>query len=383
VTSERSEVADLVAHDDGAPGSALRLLIVSEGWTATQQISFVEGLARSRAAGEVRVLAVDEARLNRLGREQAQALFGRLFHDLAPTALVLSRYAGPLHRFLIAMARANGAKIICHLDDDLLEVPIALGAETYARYRHPRRLYALDYIIEQADVVYVSTDALAARLRRTAKPRHVVAAGICTGAYGLDRTGSVPPKPSGELRIGYMASATHAFDLEMIQPALTRLLAAHAGVCLHFFGSISKTAVARGFGARAAFTPRLSSGYGEFRRRLASMDWDIGLAPLRTDAFNLCKSATKWVEYADAGIAVAASAMPVYDFAGAAGAARLCQPDEWEEALNELVLDESLRQKLVAAARRLLDASFRWGHVEAQVLDLFRSAGAWSPVGRR
>ena len=57
----------------------------------------------------------------------------------APDALVLSRVTAPEGLDLARRARARGVPVVFHLDDDLLDVPEALGAAKARRYREGHR----------------------------------------------------------------------------------------------------------------------------------------------------------------------------------------------------------------------------------------------------
>lgn len=370
--SDDSAEGPVVFADPHSPAAPIRLLLACEGWTATPQITFVEGLRRWREAGAATLCAVTEPTLEKLratsGGEAAKAFLAAQFDRISPTALVLSRFAGPDARTLVSMARERRIPVVFQLDDDLFEAPISLGAAAYARYRHPVRLHTVYWLAETADVVLASTPELARRIRQHCEPAPIFVGEPFVGA----RAAAAPSgdKAAGEVRLGYMGSGTHGSDLELVAPALERILATHPQVSLHFFGGIGKTRVARAFADRASFTPRVDGAYTEFRGKLSGLGWDIGLAPLRTSPFNACKTITKWVEYAEPGIAVLASASSPYDAVGQAGAARLCSPDEWEQALAAAILDADARAGLVENSRRLLAERYSWELVERWLVDL-------------
>jgi glycosyltransferase involved in cell wall biosynthesis len=361
--------------DPPAPTAPIRLLVVAEGWTATPQIAFVEGLKAARAAGTASVTAVTEPGLDalreRAGEGGVQAFLEELFDRVRPTTLVLCRYAGPDGDRLLALARERGVPVLYHLDDDLFETPIAAGAATYARYRHPRRLHRLYRLVEAADAVLAATPALAQRIRELCNVTSITVSDPYLGAAVTDR----PPaaRPDGEVRIGYMASSTHVFDLELIAPALKAVLERRPQASLHFFGGIAKTRLARSFAERATFTPRVDGSYADFRARLATLGWDIGLAPLRPSAFNGCKAVSKWAEYAEAGAAVVASAGSAYDALASDGAVRLCDPDDWERTLDELTADAGLRRTVAGNARRLIAERYGWDRLERRLTGFLQS----------
>jgi glycosyltransferase involved in cell wall biosynthesis len=92
------------------------------------------------------------------------------------------------------------------------------------------------------------------------------------------------------------------------------------------------------------------TGYPEL---LSKQKWDIGIAPLIDDVFNRGKSHIKWMEYASYKIpTVASNVYPYYkDIQGTKTiedgvTGYLCEPKEWYEKLEKLVLDNNLRNRI-------------------------------------
>jgi glycosyltransferase involved in cell wall biosynthesis len=168
--------------------------------------------------------------------------------------------------------------------------------------------------------------------------------------------------------IGYMASASHGPDLELVVPALTALLGRRRDIRVELFGSIARHPAADGLPDAVVRHDVVAGDYMAFKRRLAGLGWDIGLAPLQATAYNRCKTATKWAEYAEAGAAVIASDVEVYAPMILEGAAMPASPLQWEHALERLIASPALRQGMTAAADRLLAARFDWERLETSVL---------------
>jgi len=279
----------------------LRLLVIADGFGATQQISFITPLRRWRAAGAAAIRLIDERQLQKVrhkaGADGVEAFLEGEFRVFRPTILILSRYAGEDHGTLFALASANRIPVVYHLDDDIFETPIALGIDIYRRYNHPRRVHAMYRIAEGADLVFTSTPTLAERVRQRLKPKRLIVADAYVGADVHDPAGpeSAGSKPPGEVRLGYMASAGHAFDFELAEGAVTSLLLAIPQLTFHLFGSIAGPGVAEIAGERVVRQLRVAGSYEDFRKALGGLGWDIGLAPLRNNDFNACKAPTKWI----------------------------------------------------------------------------------------
>ncbi len=371
----RPQSGDLAAFSDALVSSVPtdRLLVFADAFGPSQSIAFVEGLATARGRGEVAV------------RILAEAVFAELASDLAarvdlelerfrPTRVVVSRLAEPLLWNAIRnSARRQGVPIVFHIDDDLFGLPIILGIDRYRIGRHPRRLHTLHSILNEADLVLAATPALAARLgglvghgRITSMPMGSAAAPPTRRSLDMTRE---------RLTLGYMGSASHNHDLELVTPAINRILKEYPQVDVTLFGSIGKQPAARQIKARLQIQPGVFGDYPAFRKRLSELRFDIGLAPLRDIPFNRVKTATKWVEYAEAGIAVLASDVEPYRPMAEAGALLAVRPDQWEAGLRELIESPGLRQNLVQTSDALLTRSFGWDRMESGLLKLLRSAG--------
>ena len=294
--------------------------------------------------------------------------------EVRPTAVVLSRFGHVAGlEGIWAAARAHGAPIVLHIDDDLFELPVTVGIERYRAGRHPRRIQALRAAIRNADMVIAATPALAERLAPMAGHSRIGWLENGTGGRAWPRA----LKPAGApIVVGYMGSASHGPDLELVLPALERLMIRRRDVRVELFGSIARLpAVDRLPGAPVRHDV-VAGDYAAFRHRLAALQWDIGLAPLEASPYNLCKTATKWAEYAEAGAAVLASDMEVYQPMIAWGAAAPAAPGQWAQALDRLVEDAGLRRALISSADRLLAASFAWERLEDSLLGLLARAAA-------
>jgi glycosyltransferase involved in cell wall biosynthesis len=266
----------------------------------------------------------------------------------------------------VAAARRDRLPVIYHIDDNLLAVPEALGPEKFARYNDPRRIAALEGAMRSADFIYASTTELARQLRERLPGAKVVAGDIyCAHAAVVGG----PSAGRGPMTVGYMGTSGHVRDLDMVVPAMTRLLERHSDLRFETFGTIKMPAALTRFGERVAHHAGLAD-YDAFMRRLASLGWHIGLAPIIDSPFNRCKADTKWVEYTAAGIAVAASDLPVYSRACGDGAGLLVAPDGWTAAVQSLVESEARRHALVASAQARLSRQYSPERLRQQVLGL-------------
>jgi glycosyltransferase involved in cell wall biosynthesis len=368
---------EYAAFSDPFPsGAPIRVLVFADLYGASQSIAFVDGLSGARGRGEAAVRIVEEsafgpdAGLRDL--EAARAIVEAEMAAVSPTAVVLSRF-GHLGaaEAAAAAARAHGVPLLVHIDDELFDLPVTTGIERWRAARHPRRIAALARGLREADLVIAATETLAATLARRAGHGRIGWMENGTAAQPLPRSS----KPAGEpVVIGYMASASHGPDLELVIPALTALLERRRDIRVELFGSIARQPAADRLPDAVVRHDVVAGDYMAFKRRLAGLGWDIGLAPLQATAYNRCKTATKWAEYAEAGAAVIASDVEVYAPMVLEGAAMPASPVQWEHALEQLIASPALREGLTGAADRMLAARFGWERLEASVLGLIGRA---------
>ena len=358
-------------------GAAVRLLVFADQLGASQSIAFIEGLAGARAAGQAAVCIHEEAAFGPdeglRGAAAAREIAEMEIRRTRPTAVVLSRFGHVAAlEGVWAAARAWGAPVLLHIDDDLFGLPVTVGIERYRGGRQPRRIQALASALRRADLVIAATPALAESLAPLAGHSRIGWLDNGTGGRPWPR----PAKPAGAaVVVGYMGSASHGPDLELAAPALEHLLSRRRNVRVELFGSIARQPAAERLPAAVIRHDAMVGDYAAFRRRLAALDWDVGLAPLLPGPYSRCKTATKWAEYAEAGAAVLASDVEVYQPMFAWDAAAPARSGQWSHALDRLVEMPELRRQLVRSADALLEARFGWLRLEASLLGLLARAG--------
>lgn len=370
-----SIVNRLTIRDPLAPDQ-LRLLAFGDVLGPTFEINWLRPLAASRSAGRTALWLMeerafeDEAKLSR-SAGTARALDSLLLR-MQPHLIAASRYGGESAALIVDAARRHNIPFVFHIDDNLLAVPPELGASKAAKYNSPKRIEAITCQLARADLTYVSTEALLAQLQGLGVEigRHYVGA-IAGGVDPIDPP-DIARKKDRPLVLGYMASSGHTADLALVTPSLVRIKTKWPDVRLEIFGSLA---------VPSELTNLISEvhppiqGYEAFVARLASLNWDLGIAPLRGSSFNLAKTNTKWIEYTAAGIAVVCSDHPVYRQAIDAGAAIGAADDEWYTKLADMITDAEARASTLRSAQRLLAEKYTLQHLRCQVADMLRYAG--------
>ena len=163
----------------------------------------------------------------------------------------------------------------------------------------------------------------------------------------------------GPLRVGWMGSPSHLWDVDNIWPAL--MYAKQEGCETVMIGfdpsepdhaveterSLFKTKQWKKVGSRIVPWRKLD---GTVRM---SLPLDIGLCPLLYNQFTLGKSDIKAVEYAISGAAVICQSHPVYtkNWKHEENCLLAGSPNEFIEATKRLMRDSVLRRELIASAQ--------------------------------
>jgi hypothetical protein len=155
------------------------------------------------------------------------------------------------------------------------------------------------------------------------------------------------PMGDGKLRIGWAASRQHERDAPLVAEALRRVKKRHPNV---------EVMLVTNFPAPASWDfeyvqqPQTIS-LAAYRALLAS--FDISIAPIRNHEMGRGKSDLKWLESSMAGAAfIGSNAKPYATVKHGRTGLLADTPQEWEEAIETLIVDDTLRLKLAQAARR-------------------------------
>lgn len=373
--AQRMEVRPL-----GSEAERERIAFVANGDLPTLQLSFELPLSPFVGRGEFTNELFTEADLRDEGDAGHQSSENNVSAKLdryQPSLIVFCRYSGPGSPSVVRWAKRQGVPTIYHIDDDLLAIPPDIGDRKFALHNSEERLAVVRNLLNSVDLVYASTVKLRNRLLEYFPGLNVVDGKIyCSG------TVLRPAAFRQGRRVGYMASADHAHNLEMIMPAIERLLERNPQVEFELFGSIPVPAALQRFKDRIRTSPPVSD-YSSFLTALAEREWDVGICPLTSIDFNMMKANTKWVEYTSAGIAVVASRGTVYDDCCADQCGVLADStEEWLTGLERLLTDDELRTSTVRNAQEKLEREYSISALRQQILDVFELARQNSAVVR-
>jgi GT2 family glycosyltransferase/glycosyltransferase involved in cell wall biosynthesis len=277
---------------------------------------------------------------------------------------------------LVAHARETGAHLVYDLDDDLLNIP---RGHPDAQTLRPRA-QVVRRLLEQAGTVWLSTTALAERVRSIRPDAEVIENGLDERIWAY-----APADPgfrADPVRIVCMGTSTHDRDFALIQPALVRLKTEYGDrVSIDVIGMTGQAELP-GELNRMGASMHGNRSYPAFVDWIngVSPAWHIGLAPLLDTPFNRTKSSIKAMDYAAMGLVVLASDIPVYRGSladGPAGRLVANDPRTWFEALSWMVRAQDFRHSIAAGARAAFLATSSLGS-QARV-----RRAAWVRILRR
>jgi glycosyltransferase involved in cell wall biosynthesis len=241
----------------------------------------------------------------------------------------------------LAAVEGRRFRLVCELDDDLWHMDPANKPAWNFYAKDPARLARAAENIKVADLVTVTTEALAAVVRQW-NPRVAVLPN-----YIDESVFAVRRPPTAVFTAGFGGSISHAGDWQYSGKSISQFLARNPGTEFRFVGGDLRPLLPRSVAAQVALTPWVDRP-GEYFRSLVM---DVGVAPLRPTAFNRSKSSLKVLEYSALGIpCVAAAYEPYQDFVEHGVTGYLAKGGEWPRYLEMLYRNPGLRARMAAAA---------------------------------
>lgn len=222
---------------------------------------------------------------------------------------------------LITWCKRNGCILVQDFDDDMLAVrPDQPSSKMgYALGGH-RRAYAAA-MMSLADALIVSTQPLKESFQKTIKEVFNEDKDIYVFPNYNDTKDWDFPQPDKDpekIIIGWAGSITHDADLMYVMPIIGKLLDKYDNVYAEFLGGILQGKIAyltQSWSKKAKKKFRNIYGtpaWDKYPPLMRKQQWDIAIAPLIDDKFNISKSHIKWMEYAMCGVPTIASKVYPY-----------------------------------------------------------------------
>lgn len=264
-------------------------------------------------------------------------------------------------------------KVIVDVDDNYLD--ILPSNPIYDKFKQTKRDRAiLSTTLFFADVITVSTEPLKQRMLKHFKEVHNTDKNIVViPNYNDVKDWQFPLGEKRRLTIGYAGSNSHQDDIEMIAPALGKLMDKYPELHFETIGCIESKMlpIFKNWSESALLRCSFQAGtwyFKEYPPILADKNWDIAMAPLVDSSFTRCKSHIKWLEMSMFKIPVVASDVYPYfmDINGKQiieheKTGLLVKPSEWFDALESLIIDEKKRKEMGRAAYDYVIKTWQYG----------------------
>lgn len=285
----------------------------------------------------------------------------------------------------IKRARADKARLIYTLDDNLLDLKV----EGPIRYSFTtEEMMVVRYFARECGGIIVSTEKLKERMLRLNKRVVVVPNTLDERLVAGRLSGRAEAGSSnGRKVIGYMGTLTHDSDLMMILQALRETLRKRKDELeFQLVGGIADSAVLDAFdGLPVRQMGREDNAeYPDFMRWMSeSIYWDLAIAPLEDNTFTRCKSDIKFLDYSILAIPGIYSRVHPYENTVRhmeTGYLAANDNQEWLEALERLLADDSMRQEMGRKAQEYVLSNRTLQHCAHKWRDAILSLADQSPA---
>jgi glycosyltransferase involved in cell wall biosynthesis len=266
----------------------------------------------------------------------------------------------------IRVLQKNGVAVVVEIDDLLSGVPFGHIAHTGLVRRGAGEIAR--QCAREADLVTVSAPAL---LKEYAPHGRGV---VVPNAIDR-RTAELPPAYDREpdvVTVGWTGTVSgHPYDLQEMGSGLQQALDRTRGASRFLvFGQKFDARERLGLSDEPDEIPWLPDVDG-YLTRMGEV-FDVGVAPLRNDRFNECKSWLKPLEYSARGVYCVRARTAEYDRLGLGLPARA--PKDWAKWVSLGVQDADRRREMAAAAREKVLAGHLTEHTAERWVDAWRTA---------
>lgn len=260
---------------------------------------------------------------------------------------VVQRLSSQVNLRAIQLFKQMKMKIIYDLDDDIWSVPSYNPAFKLMKAWIP----GFEICAGLADLVTVSTEHLRLMVKK-ALGKNCPRVEVLENAVDFDWfhpvDGKYRKKRNGRIVIGWAGTNTHEGDIERVMALMPSILRENPEVDFEIIGH-SPSKEFEEFGGRVR--ERYFVPVAEFAANWAGWQWDISLAPVAENEFNMSKSNIKMIEAAAIRIPCVASNFGEYSkFASHSKllkeAIMASTQAEWKRKITRLVRDAEYRQNI-------------------------------------
>lgn len=256
-----------------------------------------------------------------------------------------------LFQLLVEKCKINDIKIFFEIDDDLINMDKSNPG--YGYYNNLKK--DMEFLIKNSDAVTVSTIALKDTLSYLNDDIIVIPNRLIDSWFSPKVNSN--NKPNNIIKIGYMGTTFHSWDLVLIKDAIVNVK--------EYFRKKNKEVVFELIGgtdedlewAKKISIPHENVRYLNFVEWFKNtVDWDIVVAPLEDSSLNHNKSELKYLEYTALGVpGIYSNIGPykeniVHEKNGLL--VKSNSTSEWEENIIRLIEDVSLQETILNNAKK-------------------------------
>jgi len=275
---------------------------------------------------------------------------------------------------MVVQAMVHKKKIVVDLDDDFFAVPENHTAYDVYKHGGAARL-GLGTLLTFADALTVSNHHLKGVFTKYLKEVHNMEKPIFVIENRTDPKMWVEEKKKRRV-IGYCGSTSHVHDLNLVLPAIKKVMQKDKEVRFEMIGVLSKENARKAFkGWDNSLLERIAmlgatATHDEFPDMLAEKGWKVGIAPLVKNDFNKARSNIKWQEYTRSGYVTIATDFTPYD---GTNAIKCNTEDDWVREITKW-LDEDPTEYL-KEANEILEKNYKYSkeNIEKVWKDIFAS----------
>ena len=269
-----------------------------------------------------------------------------------------------------------GIKCLYEVDDDLLNMPREFQKPAEFYQREDVRSTIVKFL-KESDGVIVSTEELKNEfMQRAVNDYVVIPNSLEFGMWEPSYRKRMVSQKEG-ITIGYHASGSHNIDIPLAWDALDRIMKMFPQVKLHFIGWIGFESFPKGMFDGCKDRVKVDPWINVADLPDAISDFDIAIAPLVDNKFNLAKSNIKYIELSSEAIPLIASPMPCYTKTITDGLDGIIvednSPGKWFDCIADLVKNREKRIAIGNSARE--NAMRRWDvkSIAKQWCDYYRN----------
>ena len=355
-----------------------KILYITTDWNTPHRIKTGEygGIGYYRAHGPAKALRAKGHQVDVLGKDleehvDEKNVLGSYMRLVKPYDVVVLKQTDTANvANLIGACKEVKIPIVMDLDDLITKVdPDNPAVEQGYAQGGAKQAFAVA-ALSMVDGLFVSTDPLRKEYDRFLSrklqkhlPIHVLPNCIDPTMWKKQKKGS-----NDSILLGWHGSITHDADLQIIFPAVKKLMAKYDNLGLSLTGGVRydtyENVIKPFFGKEYEDRIILGQGtpsYKGFPGMLATHSWDIGLIPLRNTPFARAKSHIKWLENSLLGVPSVISDVYPYtqpiqgtDVVVNNKTGILSKDDEWEEKIEFLINNPDRRKYIARDARNFV-----------------------------